>query len=102
MEVHEIQLPPPKYWQQFLEDLCLGLFVLRGNDPTAQGRMGGRASRKAGTDISGEIETDRRVVARGSVQGKGQQVLRRSTVTEKELREEVRKKAKIFKPAPKH
>jgi hypothetical protein len=55
MEFHELQIPPPRYWQQF-EDLCLSIFREVWGDPTAQ--KNGRAGQpQNGTDISGREPT---------------------------------------------
>ena len=90
MEFHELQIPPPRYWQQF-EDLCLSIFREVWGDPTAQ--KNGRAGQpQNGTDISGRANG-----AAVGVQCKGKDVGLGATLTEDEVRTEV-EKAKGFKP----
>lgn len=90
MQLQELQIPSPQYWQQF-EDLCLSIFREVWKDPTAQknGRVG---QPQNGTDIWGR--------ANGQfvgVQCKGKDVGLGATLTEDELRSEV-EKAKGFNP----
>jgi hypothetical protein len=90
MDFNGLQIPAPRYWQQF-EDLCLSLFRLVWHHPTAQknGRMG---QPQHGTDIWGEDDG-----AAVGVQCKGKDVGLGATLTEAELRKEVGK-AKRFTP----
>lgn len=91
MNIKELQIPPPMYWQQF-EDLCLSVFREAWADSTAQenGRLG---QPQHGTDIWGTVQG--RFVG---VQCKGKDVGLGSSVNEDELRKEV-EKAKAFTPA---
>ncbi len=91
MEFNELQIPPPKYWQQF-EDLCLGLFRNIWGDQTAQ-KNGRTGQPQNGTDIWGN-ESGSFV----GVQCKGKDVGLGSTLAEQELRSEI-EKAKSFNPS---
>ena len=93
MEFNELQIPPPKYWQQF-EDLCLDIFRHVWSDPTAQknGRVG---QPQHGTDIWGKAASDGRALH--GVQCKGKDAAYGGSITEKEMRDEIQK-AKSFTP----
>src|SRR5579862_9747214 len=90
MKFDELQIPPPRYWQQF-EDLCLNLFRQVWDDATAQ-KNGRTGQPQNGTDISGTLDG-----ACVGVQCKGKDSGLGATLTGQELRDEV-EKAKGFKP----
>lgn len=93
MRFHELQIPPPRSWEQF-EDLCLDLFRHVWNDPTAQ-KNGRRGQAQHGTDIVGQPNGPQGQYY--GVQCKGKDALYSAIVTETALRAEV-EKAKRFSP----
>jgi hypothetical protein len=90
MQFDELQIPPPRYWQQF-EDLCLSIFREVWGDPTAQ-KNGRSGQPQNGTDIWGTVDG-----AFVGVQCKGKDAGLGATLTEQELLYEV-EKAKSFNP----
>src|ERR1039457_5367904 len=97
MEFNELQIPPPKYWQQF-EDLCLDIFRNIWSDPTAQ-KNGRQGQPQHGTDICGKAGSHGRALH--GVQCKGKDAAYGGLVTEGELRDEI-EKAKSFTPRLSH
>jgi hypothetical protein len=94
MEFNELQIPPPKYWQQF-ENLCLSIFQEVWRCPTAQ-QNGRQGQPQQGTDIWGADDG-----ALVGVQCKGKDAGFGATLSKQELRDEV-DKAKGFRPPLSH
>ena len=93
VEISNMQIPPPKNWQDF-ETLCWDLWKTIFNDPETQ-KNGRQGQKQNGVDIYGKTNGGNEWTG---IQCKGKDDYSKKTITEKELKEEV-EKAKSFKPA---
>ena len=87
------QLLPPKSWEEF-EDICFELWKSIWKDPNTH-KNGRKGQPQAGVDIYGQPSTINGYVG---VQCKGKDQYLKSSLSEKEIDEEI-EKAKTFKPA---
>jgi len=86
MNFNSIQIPPPKYWQEF-EDLCLAVFKRVWSDPTAT-KNGRSGQQQHGTDISGKPRDSKGI---HGVQCKDKDTILGSEVTRAEFDAEIAK-----------
>jgi hypothetical protein len=96
MNFNSIQIPPPKYWQEF-EDLCLAVFKRVWSNATAT-KNGRSGQQQRGTDISGKPRDSKGI---HGVQCKDKDTILGSEVTKAEFDSEIAK-AENFKPALAH
>jgi len=89
---HSLQIPPPANWQDF-ETLCCDLWGLIWNDPNTQ-KNGRQGQPQHGVDIYGKPDQGN---TWAGIQCKGKDSYGNKSLTEKEVKAEV-KKAKSFKP----
>ena len=92
VEISNLQIPPPKYWQEF-ENLCWDLWRTIWKYPETQ-KNGRQGQKQDGVDIYGIYDGENRWAG---IQCKGKDTFSKKNITQKELEEEV-DKAKNFKP----
>lgn len=92
VEISNMQIPPPKNWQDF-ETLCWDLWRTIWKYPETQ-KNGRQGQKQDGVDIYGIHDEEKRWAG---IQCKGKDNFHEKSITTKELKEEVNK-AKNFKP----